>query len=497
MPSRVIHVSSAPETDGYPRMAFTDPEKGIYTTEVGTAGPLPFKGLPPYKDKVTWIAVVAKGVPDTVSVSGLKYLFNGRENRTRRMVWSWVISIALGVMTYQVFDRCVYYSNYPKSVDVEINYVSNLTFPSVAICNYNSFRRTPLEAVPEYRALLTDIYQNHGYFTNFTKFYESGLVNLSTTDLHVDLAHKIEDSFVYGFWGTELLSPANFSFDIFDFGVCFTFNTGKDGSDLLMVETSGKLHGLGIILDAQQWDYFYSSDFHRVSSGFQVMVYDRNEVPLVSELGFAVGPGTENLVGLEITEVNNLPPPHGVCGKKHLKYYDHYSTSGCRQECHTDFVIDRCGCKEPYMPGNSSVCNPVELYDCAASATVDFIKNASSECECPVPCHSVTYEPVVTTAGFPSHFWAQTLAQIYQREYNVSLSSDYFSENMLFINLFFKELSIEKITQQKAYTFFSLLCDIGGSMGLWLGGSILTFFELFDLLSNSTYFYYTRLARRK
>nr|XP_054775309.1 acid-sensing ion channel 5-like [Lytechinus pictus] len=140
MPSRVIHVSSAPETDGYPRMAFTDPEKGIYTTEVGTAGPLPFKGLPPYKDKVTWIAVVAKGVPDTVSVSGLKYLFNGRENRTRRMVWSWVIGIALGVMTYQVFDRCVYYSNYPKSVDVEINYVTNLTFPSVAICNYNSFR---------------------------------------------------------------------------------------------------------------------------------------------------------------------------------------------------------------------------------------------------------------------------------------------------------------------------------------------------------------------
>lgn len=65
----------------------------------------------------------------------------------------------------------------------------------------------------------------------------------------------------------------------------------------------GKLHGLGLILDTQQWDYFYSSDFHRVSSGFQVMVYDRNEVPLVSELGFAVGPGTENLVGLEITEV--------------------------------------------------------------------------------------------------------------------------------------------------------------------------------------------------
>lgn len=86
MPSRVIHVASS-EADTYPKMAYTDPEKGIFTTDVETAGPYPFKGLPPYKDKVTWIAVVAKGLPDTVSVSGLKYLFNGRENRTRRYVF--------------------------------------------------------------------------------------------------------------------------------------------------------------------------------------------------------------------------------------------------------------------------------------------------------------------------------------------------------------------------------------------------------------------------
>ncbi|XP_030836695.1 acid-sensing ion channel 1C-like isoform X1 [Strongylocentrotus purpuratus] len=267
MPSRVIHVASS-EADTYPKMAYTDPEKGIFTTEVETAGPYPFKGLPPYKDKVTWIAVVAKGLPDTVSVSGLKYLFNGRENRTRRMVWSWVIAVALGVMTYQVFDRCLYYSQYPKSVDVEINYVNNLTFPTVAICNYNSFRKTSIQAFPEYAALLTEMYESYGFGMNFSKYYESGLPNVNTTEFYFNVSHKIEDSFVYGFWGTEELTAANFSFDIFDFGVCFTFNTGTDGTDLLMVETSGKLHGLGMILDTQQWDYFYSSDFHRVSSGF-------------------------------------------------------------------------------------------------------------------------------------------------------------------------------------------------------------------------------------
>ncbi|XP_071509964.1 acid-sensing ion channel 1C-like [Diadema antillarum] len=499
MPSRTIHVAEALE-ESVPRMTYLDRdlEKGVVATALKQAGPLPIKSFPRYRDRVTWLAVLSKGLPDTVSVSGLKYLFNGHENKSRRMVWLVVLLAAMGVMGYQIFDRCRYFAGHPKSVDVEINYVTELTFPTVALCNYNNFRRTELEDHVDFLSLLMETYNaNYGFNrVNYTK-YLTTLGNVNSSELYYNLSHKIEDSFVYGFWGTELLTPQNFSFDIFDFGVCFTFNTGTNGVEPLKIDTSGKTYGLGLILDAQQWDYYYSSDFHRVSSGFQVMVYDRNEVPLVSELGFAVGPGTENLVGLEIREVNNLPPPHGVCGSKPLKYYSHYTSSGCREECQTDFVVRECGCREPHMPGHAKVCNPVDLYTCAATARANFISTESHNCECPVPCYSLTYEPVLSQAHFPSSFWASSLSELYRQSLNITVDSTYFGNNMVFINLFFKELSIEKITQQEAYPFFSLLCDIGGAMGLWLGGSILTVFEVFDLFSHSTYFYYTRLARRR
>ncbi|XP_052822091.1 uncharacterized protein LOC106880211 [Octopus bimaculoides] len=54
------------------------------------------------------------------------------------------------------------------------------------------------------------------------------------------------------------------------------------------------------------------------------------------------------------------------------------------------------------------------------------------------------------------------------------------SENILEIAFFYKQLSYEIITDQVAYDFFSLMCDTGGALGLLLGSSILTIFELAD-----------------
>ena len=57
-----------------------------------------------------------------------------------------------------------------------------------------------------------------------------------------------------------------------------------------------------------------------------------------------------------------------------------------------------------------------------------------------------------------------------------------FRENFLQIDVFYKELSYEKIEQQKAFEFSSLLSEVGGFLGLLLGASIITMFEILDYL---------------
>ncbi|CAL1534811.1 unnamed protein product, partial [Lymnaea stagnalis] len=50
----------------------------------------------------------------------------------------------------------------------------------------------------------------------------------------------------------------------------------------------------------------------------------------------------------------------------------------------------------------------------------------------------------------------------------------FYSENFLFLNIFFPEISYTITEQQVAYDILDLIGDIGGSMGLLIGGSIVS-----------------------
>ena len=51
------------------------------------------------------------------------------------------------------------------------------------------------------------------------------------------------------------------------------------------------------------------------------------------------------------------------------------------------------------------------------------------------------------------------------------------------VDIFYEELSYEEIEQNVAFEFLSLLSEIGGFLGLLLGASVLTVFELVDYVA--------------
>ena len=61
----------------------------------------------------------------------------------------------------------------------------------------------------------------------------------------------------------------------------------------------------------------------------------------------------------------------------------------------------------------------------------------------------------------------------------------YSRENFLKVDIFYPELSYEEIEQNIAFEFLSLLSEVGGFLGLLLGASVLTVFELVDYISLS------------
>ena len=63
------------------------------------------------------------------------------------------------------------------------------------------------------------------------------------------------------------------------------------------------------MLNIEQYEYYYDPK-HRQSGGFQVAVFDYGTEPMIEDQGFGIAPGTNSLVGLEVTEVSRVYTPN-------------------------------------------------------------------------------------------------------------------------------------------------------------------------------------------
>ena len=57
----------------------------------------------------------------------------------------------------------------------------------------------------------------------------------------------------------------------------------------------------------------------------------------------------------------------------------------------------------------------------------------------------------------------------------------FYQDNYVELIIYFESLSTTKISQFVTDSLNSLICDLGGNLGLWLGGSLLTLAEIIDL----------------
>ncbi|ELT93614.1 hypothetical protein CAPTEDRAFT_211309 [Capitella teleta] len=62
------------------------------------------------------------------------------------------------------------------------------------------------------------------------------------------------------------------------------------------------------------------------------------------------------------------------------------------------------------------------------------------------------------------------------------LNSEFYSRNLLRLNIYVKSLSYEVHQHLPAYDVTALLCDIGGTLSLCIGASAITIFEIFDAI---------------
>ncbi|XP_033096490.1 degenerin-like protein unc-105 [Anneissia japonica] len=452
------------------------------------------------------------------------------ETKLGKIIWTSLFLAAVSLLLYQSKELVAKYLTYPVDVQLDVEYKTELEFPAVTICNINPIRESLLredpdlkdtnqekdsdqcdgfkETSPSNRGGMNpnqdekEEYKGWEYFLSQTDPYGtetvarqemetlSNLLSNKSNEEKNKLGHQIKDLLVSCSWSSLFCSPKNFTNHFFNafHGNCYTFNSKPNGSEPKKSKYSGPSAGLSIMLFIEQHEYLFDVS---TSAGVRVVIHDQNKMPFPEDEGYFVSPGYHTSIALRRT---------------------------CTMTCYQRQIMEQCGCYDIYYPNNETRSHPKERTvkpcdltnkkddECVEDFQKRFRGSGYSKCLCKQPCNTTSYTSDISTSYWPSDNYKENLKERlvnFSKPLRKTVEADCRDNkairlNLLNLDIYYQDLNYEVITQSFTYTFIDLIGALGGLVGLWLGLSILTIFEVFELFIDLTrYFIFESVVRSK
>ncbi|KAL3869719.1 hypothetical protein ACJMK2_042368 [Sinanodonta woodiana] len=268
------------------------------------------------------------------------------------------------------------------------------------------------------------------------------------------LGHSADDLVHKAIFATRLQNPQNFSnFTISNYGNCFTLPSAEH-----IAWRSGPDQGITLMLNLEVDEYIKSLS---TGYGVRMVIHKSGTYPFPTEEGFTLDPGREINIGLRMVEINRLSEPYNSCtdGQTFWKLHGvHYSVTLCLHLCHTKRTLAACGCLLPDSPDiqlntpqDVPICNELNLKELCEK---EKKRNGAY----------ITNKCLKWSNG--------SFSDLIQR----------FHDNFLRVNIYYEDLNYKVFTEEPQYQIERFLADIGGASGLFIGASILSAMELFELI---------------
>ena len=259
------------------------------------------------------------------------------------------------------------------------------------------------------------------------------------------------------------------------YGSCFRFNSGLNMSSQSVPINKQKQSG---------FDYGFSIDF--ISNSSQILVYMHNQTmkPFSIQKGFYIVSGFYNYFILKRVYDQKLEKPYNDCFKNVfdfqqnrtiLEYFRNKSSLYTQRECKRMFQVlkfietSNCNCSVHSLDD--------ELYQKC------FYKNNNKTKEC--------YTRFMDTFNI-DHFLQYCPRECDFFSYDITpytLFNNY-SDNKFHLRVYYEDLKYTHISQQAKTEFVGLISNIGGSLGLFVGVSFISFLEMFEVLAEFLFIYF-------
>lgn len=255
---------------------------------------------------------------------------------------------------------------------------------------------------------------------------------------------------------------------------------------------SGSGYGLQINIDVKKNEY---SNTGASDAGIKFYAHRKGDHPFLSAKGLAIPPGHKGYAAISLTSWSLLTPSQwGQCRKTwHADdpvYLSKYTMTNCQANCIANVYVRECDCVPMRFFINSTlkVCTPLQLFKCLNMTTLRQDKGYWYQTctKCSVECDKVDYEiqmsyssvnyerPFHSKHEFPGfgNKFLQTLND------DNSSTSSYIQNNYVYLNVFMKDISFTQHVQMQSISPVTILSDIGGNTGMFLGMSVITLGEI-------------------
>ncbi|RNA13947.1 acid-sensing ion channel 4 [Brachionus plicatilis] len=434
-----------------------------------------------------------KEIVESSTIHGMPNILRTKSN-VIRIFWILIFLASFSYCIYSVILIIIKYLQYNVIVKMEIVQSFNSEFPAVTFCNVNPLDFSIDENLKNVSQFLNESFLYSNDFNS--KSCDTLMTNLLVNELPNLKGFTLDKLLISCQYDRKPCNPNNFCPQRSHyFRNCFTFNYGKNSTGQSIPTENSKRPGminglqLKLFIGAPEYQPCWEHRF-----GALIVVHNRTSPPLFAEEGLFIQAGAETNFILNKVVINKMTSPFSNC-VVNVSNRNEFDSVWYRN------AFDYSGSyRQKWCVLNCSVTKTIEanVLNCQAlGLTLSFerancvynlenLTNYYGLCshECPIECDYSYFNIFKSVSSFPSYSYANYLLskKSFRSKFpydNITLEQ--VRDSVVSLNIYFDSSSFEKIEELPESDFGSLLGNLGGQLGLFLGMSFLTFAELFEI----------------
>ncbi|KJH44446.1 Amiloride-sensitive sodium channel [Dictyocaulus viviparus] len=323
-----------------------------------------------------------------------------------RYIWCFIIIVFVILALIQIYYQIKLFYSAPIATNIDAQYASTITFPTIAICNNNQFRLTYITGA---RILNRRAKANKGSIKSISGRPRTVFEEVLEKTWDMDAVRFLRSA---AHWKSRMILgctwPNGTSCRMSDFkpvwtlsGLCWAINT--DAKAPLEVVGSGVDHALRLLLNVETYERIDACTNHfRTNSipGIKILIYNQTDIPLNSHNGVNVPAGYSIDIRFRMQYHRRLPGEHciaetGVYSNNERHFNSSFNLRTCAVRKTLREIEYECECSiarafTQEAVARQKACTVDDYFGCV-KGVIERTMTQGSRTVCLPPCESVEY----------------------------------------------------------------------------------------------------------